>query len=150
MLTALELVDAQKILLCRVSVFSIGLMILRIKMFGVLGEMVSKTLMKGRLIVFRIGMKLQLFKKSRTVLFKPALGILDQDKLVPLRYAPLQFEFELVSNSADCAYVGPIKNDNCTDSWGDFRHPMQNGFANARSIPSMNMLLIFLPENHSL
>ena len=29
-------------------------------------------------------------KKQRTVLFKPMLGILDQDKLIPLRYAPLQ------------------------------------------------------------
>ena len=48
-------------------------------------------------------------KKQRTVLFKPMLGILDQDKLIPLRYAPLQFELELVSNSSDCVYLGPIK-----------------------------------------
>ena len=52
-------------------------------------------------------------QKQRTVLFKPLLGILDQDKLFPLRYAPLQLEFGLVSNSADCVYVGPIKNDIC-------------------------------------
>ena len=57
-------------------------------------------------------------KKQRTVLFKPMLGILDQDKLIPLRYAPLQFEFELVSNSADCVYVGPVKNDICSSNWG--------------------------------
>ena len=73
--------------------------------------------------------------KQRTVLFKPMLGVIDQEKLIPLRYAPLQIEFELVSNSADCVYVGPIKNDTCNANWGDFRHPMQNGSANTRLIP---------------
>ena len=57
-------------------------------------------------------------KKHRTVLFKPMLGILDQDKLIPLRYVPLQFEFELVSNNSDCVYFGPIKNDVCNANWG--------------------------------
>ena len=38
-------------------------------------------------------------KNQRTVLFKPMLGIIDQEKLIPLRYAPLQFELELVSNT---------------------------------------------------
>ena len=56
-------------------------------------------------------------KTQRTVLFKPLLGILDQEKLIPLRYAPLQFEFELVSNSADCMFVGPNKNVNCNENW---------------------------------
>ena len=41
-------------------------------------------------------------KRQRTVLFRPLLSILDQGKLIPLRYAPLQFAFGLVSNSADC------------------------------------------------
>ena len=49
-------------------------------------------------------------EKHRTVLFKPMLGIIDQEKLIPLRYAPLQIELELVSNSDDCVYVGPITN----------------------------------------
>ena len=57
-------------------------------------------------------------KNQRTVLFKPMLGIIDQEKLTPLRYAPLQFELELVSHSADCVYVGPIKNDTCNADWG--------------------------------
>ena len=43
---------------------------------------------------------------QRTVLFKPMLGILDEEKLIPLRYAPLQIELGLVSNHADCVYVG--------------------------------------------
>ena len=57
-------------------------------------------------------------KKQRTVLFKPMLGILDQEKLIPLRYAPLQIEPGLVSNSADCVRVGLIKNDICNANWG--------------------------------
>ena len=56
-------------------------------------------------------------KTQRTVLFKPMLGILAQEKLIPLRYAPLQFEFELVSDSADCMFVGPNKNVNCNANW---------------------------------
>ena len=56
-------------------------------------------------------------KTQRTVLFKPMLGILGQEKLIPLRYAPLQFEFELVSKSADCVYVGTNKNVNCNENW---------------------------------
>ena len=55
-------------------------------------------------------------QKQRTVLFKPMLGILDQEKLIPLRYAPLQFEFELVSNSGDCVYIGPNKNVHCNEN----------------------------------
>ena len=57
-------------------------------------------------------------RKQRAVLFKPMLGILDQEKLIPLRYAPLQIEPELVSNSADCVYVSPVKNDICNGNWG--------------------------------
>ena len=56
-------------------------------------------------------------KNQRAVLFKPLLGILDQEKLIPLRYAPLQFEFELVSNSGDCVFTGPNKNVNCNANW---------------------------------
>ena len=56
-------------------------------------------------------------KTQRTVLFKPMLGIVDQEKLIPLRYAPLQFEFELVSNSGDCVFIGPNKNVNCNEDW---------------------------------
>ena len=60
-------------------------------------------------------------KNQRTVLFKPVLGTIDQEKLIPLRYAPLQIEFELVSNSAGCVYVGPIKNDICLTQVGGFQ-----------------------------
>ena len=60
-------------------------------------------------------------KKQRTVLFKPMRGIIGQEKLIPLRYAPLQIEFELVSNSAGCVYVGPIKDDICLTQVGGFQ-----------------------------
>ena len=43
---------------------------------------------------------------SRTVLFKPMLGILAQEKLIPLRYCPLQIELELVNSGSDCMFVG--------------------------------------------
>ncbi len=39
---------------------------------------------------------------NRIVLFKPLLGILDQEKYIPLRYAPLTFELELVGAATDC------------------------------------------------
>ena len=43
---------------------------------------------------------------QRTVLFKPMLGIMAQEKLIPLRYCPLQIELELVSSAEDCMFVG--------------------------------------------
>jgi hypothetical protein len=38
---------------------------------------------------------------SRTVFFKPLAGILNQEKFMPIKYCPLQFEFELVSWTND-------------------------------------------------
>ena len=35
-------------------------------------------------------------KTSRIVMFKPLLGLFNQEKLIPLRYCPIQLEFELV------------------------------------------------------
>ena len=57
-------------------------------------------------------------EKARTILFKPMLGILAQEKLIPLRYAPLTFEFELVSNAAGCMFVGTQKGINYVSNWG--------------------------------
>jgi hypothetical protein len=36
--------------------------------------------------------------QSQTVLFKPLSGLIGQNKMIPLRYCPLTFEFELVNN----------------------------------------------------
>ena len=38
---------------------------------------------------------------SRTVFFKPLLGILNQSKYLPIRYAPITLELELVNNFTD-------------------------------------------------
>ena len=76
--------------------------------------------------------------KQSTVLFKPMLGIIDQKKLIPLRCAPLQIESELVSDSAECVYVGnapELHPNRCQRKLGDFRHPMQNGSAYTGLIP---------------
>ena len=54
---------------------------------------------------------------SRTVLFKPMLGLLNQEKLIPLRYCPLQIELELVSSASDCMLMGVHNGYNCTDEW---------------------------------
>eukprot|EP00972_Heterocapsa_arctica_P074363 10974008-Heterocapsa_arctica.AAC.1 len=39
---------------------------------------------------------------GRRVLFKPLVGLFNQDKLLPIRHMPIQIELELVSNRADC------------------------------------------------
>ena len=39
--------------------------------------------------------------RSRTVFFKPLLGILNQSKYLPIRYAPITLELELVNNFTD-------------------------------------------------
>ena len=41
---------------------------------------------------------------GRKVMFKPLVGIFNQDKLLPLRYCPIQVELELV-NGADAVFV---------------------------------------------
>ena len=38
---------------------------------------------------------------ARRVQFKPMLGLFNQEKLVPLRYCPVQIELELVNQQAD-------------------------------------------------
>ena len=38
---------------------------------------------------------------ARRVMFKPMLGLLNQEKLIPLRYCPIQIELELVNQQAD-------------------------------------------------
>ena len=47
---------------------------------------------------------------SRTVFFKPLAGILNQEKFIPIRYCPLQFEFELVSWTNDVVVYPALGN----------------------------------------
>ena len=42
---------------------------------------------------------------ARRVLFKPTFGLFNQDKLLPLRYCPIQIELELVNSFTDAIVV---------------------------------------------
>jgi hypothetical protein len=48
--------------------------------------------------------------EARKVLFKPMLGLFNQEKLIPIRYLPLQIELELVSHGADAVYNPNLDN----------------------------------------
>jgi len=45
---------------------------------------------------------------SMTVLFRPLSGLLNQDKFLPIRYAPITLEFEVVNNLTDCVIAPTI------------------------------------------
>ena len=51
---------------------------------------------------------------SRKVIFKPMFGLFDQDKLLPIRYCPIQIELELVNNFMDAIIK---RTDNYSDLW---------------------------------
>ena len=44
-------------------------------------------------------------------------GLLAQEKLIPLRYCPLQVELELVSSPGDCMLIGTHNGYLCLDQW---------------------------------
>ena len=45
-------------------------------------------------------------RQSRRVIFKPMLGLLNQENLPPLRHMPLQIELERVNSGGDAVHVG--------------------------------------------
>ena len=51
---------------------------------------------------------------SRRVLFKPMFGLFNQDKLLPVRYCPIQIELGLVDNFMDATVK---RDDNKSDLW---------------------------------
>ena len=55
---------------------------------------------------------------QRTIFFKTMLGIMAQEKLIPLRYCPLQIELELVSSAEDCMFVGIQNGLASLSNWG--------------------------------
>ena len=55
--------------------------------------------------------------QSRRVVFKPMFGILHQEKLLPLKYCPLQVELELVNNGADAVHIGSYNGETHTANW---------------------------------
>ena len=54
--------------------------------------------------------------RSRTVYFKPLLGIFNQSKYLPIRYAPITLEFELVNNYTD-PIIDPATDTRATPVW---------------------------------
>ena len=54
---------------------------------------------------------------SRLVLFTPLFGLLNQEKLLPLRYCPIQIELELVNSGADAVHVGSYNGEAHTANW---------------------------------
>eukprot|EP00972_Heterocapsa_arctica_P013538 1996226-Heterocapsa_arctica.AAC.1 len=50
---------------------------------------------------------------GRRVLFKPCLGLFNQDKLIPIRYLPLELELEVVSHGVDAT----MRSDDYVDEW---------------------------------
>ena len=55
--------------------------------------------------------------EGRRVVFKPMLGLFNQEKLLPLRYMPIQIELELVNSGADAVHVGAWEGQNNTANW---------------------------------
>ena len=54
---------------------------------------------------------------SKRVLFMPVFGFLSQDILLPLRYAPIQIELELVNNGVDAVQVNTKGGRTYTANW---------------------------------
>ena len=60
---------------------------------------------KGKCISQQITTEPGDIKDGRVVLFKPLLGLFNQEKLIPIRYLPLQIELELVSHAEDAIKI---------------------------------------------
>lgn len=59
-------------------------------------------------------------QQSQTIIFTPLSGILSQNRWLPLRYVPLVFELELVSDNTlpfVLKTIGPFDSTNTSDSW---------------------------------
>ena len=57
-------------------------------------------------------------QQQRKQIFKPMLGIMALEKLIPLRYCPLQIELELVSSAEDCMFVRIRNGLTSLSNWG--------------------------------
>ena len=49
---------------------------------------------------------------GRRVMFKPSIGLFNQEELIPLRYCPIQVELEFVNNGADAVFVDMTSAEN--------------------------------------
>ena len=55
---------------------------------------------------------------SRRVMFKPMLGLFNQEKLIPLRYCPIQIELGFVNSQADAVTIEPTNGFSNGVNWG--------------------------------
>ena len=55
---------------------------------------------------------------ARRVQFKPMLGLFNQEKLIPLRYCPVQIELELVNQQADAVTTETAEGFQNGVNWG--------------------------------
>ena len=60
--------------------------------------------------------------QALTVLFKPLSGILNQNKMLPIRYAPITIELELADGNTDAIVAATAdgttyKTDVCSNDW---------------------------------
>ena len=55
---------------------------------------------------------------ARRVMFKPMLGLFNQEKLIPLRYCPIQIELELVNSQADAVSLEVAEGFQNGANWG--------------------------------
>ena len=55
--------------------------------------------------------------QARRVQFKPLLGLFNQDKLIPLRYCPIQIELELVNHQADAVITAETEGFGNGSNW---------------------------------
>ena len=55
---------------------------------------------------------------ARRVIFKPTLGLFNQEKIIPLRYCPIQIELELVNSQADAVSLEVAEGFSNGANWG--------------------------------
>ena len=55
--------------------------------------------------------------EGRRVVFNTMSGLFNREKLLPLRYMPIQIELELVNSGADAVHVGAWEGQNIIANW---------------------------------
>ena len=96
---------------------------------------------------------------SRRVMFEPMLGIFNQEKLIPLRYCPIQIELELVNQQADAVTIEPIEGFSNGVNWDfsdiqckcdllELDSPLSNEYA-SRLLSGKSLPISFNTWNHT-
>ena len=96
---------------------------------------------------------------ARRVMFKPMLGLFNQDKLLPLRYCPIQIELELVNSQADAVTTGSwegyqngvncyISDIQCKCDLSTLDNPLDNEYA-SHLLSGRSLQIHFNTWNHT-